>query len=96
MGNYLSKRSLINHICLRPHKRFVLGPLSFQNASTTETCLKDFHKCISRFFKSHHLRLKSKIVYYRDYKNFNQSTLLKKKAPMFLQILMTQTNSTAT
>ena len=43
----------------------------------TETGLSDFHKLVSTFFKSHYSRLKTKIVYYRNSKNFNNSTFLK-------------------
>ena len=43
----------------------------------TETGLSGFHKLVSTFFKSYYSRLKSKIVYYRNYKNFNNSNFLK-------------------
>ena len=51
--------------------------LSFQNISSRETDLSDYHKCISSFFKFHYARLKPKVVNHRNYKNFNQSTFLK-------------------
>ena len=44
---------------------------------TTETRLSDFRKLVSTFCKSHYSRLKPKIVYYRNYKNFNNSNFLK-------------------
>ena len=46
-------------------------------ATATETGLSDFHKLVSTFFKSHYSRLKPKIVYYRNYKNFNNSNFMK-------------------
>ena len=48
-------------------------PSSFQKTMTTETGLGDFDKLVSTFFKSHYSRLKAKIVFYRNYKNFNNS-----------------------
>ena len=42
----------------------------------TETGLSDTHKLVSTFFKSHYSRLKPKIVYYRNHKNFNNSNFL--------------------
>ena len=50
---------------------------SFQKTLATETGLSDFHKLVSTFLKSRYSRLKPKIVYYRNYKNFNQSNFLK-------------------
>ena len=50
---------------------------SFQKSMTTKTGLSDFHKLVWTFFKSHYSRLKPKIVYYRNYKNFNNSNFLK-------------------
>ena len=52
-------------------------PNSFQKAMAIETGLSDFQKLVSTFFKSHYSRLKPKIVYYRNYKNFNNSNFLK-------------------
>ena len=43
----------------------------------TETGLSDFHKLVSTFLKSHYSRLKPKIEYYRNYRNFNKSNFLK-------------------
>ena len=50
---------------------------SFQKSGTTKTGLSDFHKLISTFFKSHFLRIMPKAIYYRNYKNFNESKLTK-------------------
>ena len=52
-------------------------PSSFQKPMATKTGLNDFHKIVSTFFKSHYSRLKSKIVYHRNYKNFNNVTFWK-------------------
>ena len=43
----------------------------------TETGLNNFHKLVLTLFKSHYSRLKPKTVYYRNYKNFNNSNFLK-------------------
>ena len=50
--------------------------LSFQKSRTTETGITDYHKLISTFFKSHYTRLKPKIIYYRNHKNFNEELFL--------------------
>ena len=44
---------------------------SFQKSGTTS--LRDFHKLISTFFKSHKNRLSPNAVYYRNYKNLDES-----------------------
>ena len=49
---------------------------SFQKSGTTETGLSDFHKLISTFFKSHFSRLSRKAIYYRNYKNFDESKFI--------------------
>ena len=49
---------------------------SFQKSGTTETGLSDFHKLISTFFKSHFSRLSPKAIYYRNYKNFDESKFI--------------------
>ena len=49
---------------------------SFQKSGTTETDLSDFHKLISTFFKSHFSRLSPKAIYYRNYKNFDESKFI--------------------
>ena len=48
----------------------------FQKAKITETGLSDFHKLISTFLRSHFSRLKSKAIYYRNYKKFNEQKFL--------------------
>ena len=51
-------------------------PESFQNTCITETGLSDFHKIISTFFKTQIIRLKPKIVFYRNCKHFEESRFL--------------------
>ena len=48
-------------------------PKSFQNTCITETGLGDFHKLILTFFKTEITRLKPKIVFYQNYKYFEDS-----------------------
>ena len=49
---------------------------NFQNTCITETGLSDFHKLISTFFKTQITRLKPKIVFFRNYKRFEDSKFL--------------------
>ena len=68
--------------CTKNHKSTIdlfltNRPLSFQKNRTTETGISDYHELISTFFKSHYTRLKPKIIYYRNYKNFNKELFLK-------------------
>ena len=51
-------------------------PSSFHSTCTTETGLSDFHLLILTFFKSHYIRLRPKIIEYRNYKHFDQSSFL--------------------
>ena len=51
-------------------------PSSFQRTQVTETSLSDHHKLITTFFKCKSRRLKPKIICYRKYKSFNESTFL--------------------
>ena len=51
-------------------------PESFQNTCITETGLSDFHKLILTFFKTQITPLKSKIVFYRNYKHFEDRRFL--------------------
>ena len=46
---------------------------SFQKSGTTETGLSYF---INSFFKSHFSRLSPKAIYYRKYKNFDESKFI--------------------
>ena len=51
-------------------------PNFFQKTNAIETGLSDHHKLICTFFKSCYDRLKPKIVYYRNYKKFNEANFL--------------------
>ena len=44
---------------------------SFQNTTTVTTGLSDFHKMVVTVMKTTYPKAKPKIVYYRDYKNFD-------------------------
>ena len=46
-------------------------PLSFQNTTTVTTGLSDFHKMVVTVMKTTFPKAQPKIVYYRDYKNFD-------------------------
>ena len=46
------------------------SPRSFQESSVFEAGLSDFHKLITTVLKQYFSKPKSKIVYYRDYRNF--------------------------
>ena len=49
-------------------------PISFFKTYTTETGLSDYHKLISTFFKAP--RLKPKVIFYRNYKKFDEKSFL--------------------
>ena len=51
-------------------------PLHFQKTHVFETGLSDYHKIISTFFKACSSKLKTKVIYYRSYKKFNESDFL--------------------
>ena len=69
-------------------------PLSFQKSRTTKSGISNYHKLISTFFKSHYTRLKPKIIYYRNYKNFNGELFLKDlESQMFQQPLTIRTRT---
>ena len=51
-------------------------PLHFQKTHVVETGLSDYHKMISTFFKACSSKLKTKVIYYRSYKKFNESDFL--------------------
>ena len=60
-------------------------PLFFQKTRTTETGISDYHKLLSTSFKSNYTRLKPKIIYYRNYKNFNEE-LVKISGKLITQV----------
>ena len=47
-------------------------PKSFFKTYTTQAGLSDYHKLISTFFKSKALKLKPKVIFYRNYKKFDE------------------------
>ena len=55
---------------------FTSKPLSFQGTSSTETGLSDCHKLISSFMKSFVSRLKPKMIFFRNYKKFDETKFL--------------------
>ena len=55
---------------------FMNKPLSFQGTSTTETELSDCHKLITTFMGSFVSRLKPKIIFFRNYKKFDETKFL--------------------
>ena len=69
-GFYMITASVMKELILTNNSN------SFQKSGTTETGLSDFHKLISTFFKSHFSRLSRKAIYYRNYKNFDESKFI--------------------
>ena len=71
-------------------------PKSFQNTSVTESGLGDSHKLIVTFVNTQITRLKPKLVFYRNYKHFNDGRFLNNQIAQKLYLKqMTQTkNST--
>ena len=51
-------------------------PSSFNTTLVTETSLSDYHKMITTFFKLHFLRLRPKVITYRNYKKFHEEKFL--------------------
>ena len=51
-------------------------PLHFQKTHVVETGLSEYHKIISTFFKGSSSKLKTKVIYYKSYKKFNESDFL--------------------
>ena len=50
--------------------------LHLQKTHVVETGLSDYHKMISTFLKACSSKLKTKVIYYRSYKKFNESDFL--------------------
>ena len=50
--------------------------LHFQKTHVVEAVLSNYHKMISAFFKACSSKLKTKVIYYRSYKKFNESDFL--------------------
>ena len=55
---------------------FTNKPLPFQGTSTTETGLSDCHKLITTFMRFFVSRLKPKIIFFGNYKKFDDTKLL--------------------
>ena len=55
---------------------FTNKPLSFQGTYTTETGLSHCYKLISTFMRSFISRFKPKIIFFRNYKKFNETKFL--------------------
>ena len=55
---------------------FTNKPLPFPGTSTTESRLSDCHKLISTFMRSFVSYLKPKIMFFRNYKKFDETRLL--------------------
>ena len=55
---------------------FVISELSFQETSTTETGLSNCHKLILTFMRSCVSHLKPKIIFFRNYKKFDETKFL--------------------
>ena len=51
-------------------------PKSSFKTYTTDTSLNDYHKLISTFFKSKVPKLKPKVIFYRNYKKFDEKSFL--------------------
>ena len=51
-------------------------PLHFQKTHVVETGLSENHKMSSTFFKACSSKLRTKVIYYRSYKKFNESDFL--------------------
>ena len=51
-------------------------PLNFQKTHVAEIGLSDYHKMISTFVKACSSKLKTKVIFYRSYKKFNESDFL--------------------
>ena len=51
-------------------------PRCFQKTSVFETGISDYHGLVISFMKSHHPRLKPKILKYRSYKKFDEKNFL--------------------
>ena len=51
-------------------------PFYIQHAEASETGLSDFHILIFSFFKCQYSRLKPKVIHYRNYRNFNDTSFL--------------------
>ena len=81
LEQYEAKNIMKNKTCFKNPDRptcfdlFLLNsPHSFQNTMTISTELPDFHKIIITVLKSSFIKLKSREIYYSDYKNFSTNS----------------------
>ena len=59
--------------------RFISNKYGFvfsKNTNVSETCLSDYDKLITTFFKTNDFCLRPKVLSYRNYKNFDESKFL--------------------
>ena len=54
------------------------SPRSFQNSMVVETGLSDFHKMTVTVLKMFFQKIKPKVIYYRDYKNYSNEVFIEK------------------
>ena len=71
-----SETCYINNHKLTIDLFFTNKPLSFQGTSATETRLSNCHKLLSTFMRSFVSRLKPKIIFFRNYKKFDETKFL--------------------
>ena len=75
-------REVHSETCFMKNRKSIIDliltnkPLHFQKMHVVETGLSDCHKMISTFFKACSSKLKTKVIYYRSYKKFNESDFL--------------------
>ena len=71
-----------SEICFMKNSKSIIDliltnkPLHFQKMYVVETGLSNYHKMISTFFKACSSKLRTKVIYYRSYKKFNESDFL--------------------
>ena len=58
----------------------------FQRTQVTETCLSDYHKLFTTFFKCKSQRPRPKIICYRKYTSFNESVFLNDVAKLEFEL----------
>ena len=86
MENFCNLFNLTNLVhsetCFKKNSKSIIdliltnNPLHFQKVHVVETRLSDYHKMISTFFKACSSKLRTKVIYYRSYKKFNESNFL--------------------
>ena len=71
-----------SEICFTKHHKSLIDlfltntPLSFQKTHVSEIGLSDYLKLITTFFKINFSHLRSKVLSYRNYKNFGECKFL--------------------